>query len=87
MKKSVKVAIAGAVLFVVGFAVGVGITLFGMIDAFQTIAQSGAKARPEQVAEAVHSSMMATWIGLGVSFLGLCLGLGGLIVYFKGRKG
>jgi hypothetical protein len=87
MKTSIKVSIAGAVLFVGGFVLGFGVTVLVMVQAFNTIDNSSGTPVPsEQVTETVRYAFMVTSIGIGVSFLGLCLGLGGLIAYLVGRK-
>ena len=83
MKKSNKVMKVGAILLAGGLAVGVCITAFGMIRTFIAIGKSGAGPPPEQVAETIGHSMVATSISMYVSFLGLCLVIG---AYWAGRK-
>jgi hypothetical protein len=86
MKNSVKVAIAGGVLFVGGIVVGVGVTVVGMMCAFTAIGNSPTTPPPSELAEGIGYSLMATSIGMGVSFLGFCILIGGVIAYVAGRK-
>jgi hypothetical protein len=86
MKNSVKVCVAGAILFVGGICAGVIGTVFGMIISFNRIGNSPNTPQPREIAEGLSYSVISTSIGMGVSFLGLCLGLGGLIAYLVGRK-
>ncbi len=61
MKKSVKVMIAGAVLFVGSLLFGVGGTVIGMIRSFNQVASSG-QANPEELAaEWVSTSLVTTY--------------------------
>jgi len=83
MKKSNKVMKVGAILLAGGLAVGVCITAFGMIRTFIAIGKSGAGPPPEQVAETIGHSMVATSISMYVSFLGLCLVIG---AYLAAKK-
>ncbi len=86
MKKSVKVMIAGAVLFVGSLLFGVGGTVIGMIRSFNQVASSG-QANPEELAaEWVSTSLVTTMICIPIAFIGLCLFIGGLISYFLGKN-
>ena len=85
MKTSIMVLIVGAVLFVGGLALGLGVTMIGMIHTFNSITESG-QVPAQQVAEVVSDSVTATAIGMAFSLLGLCLVVGVLIYRFAGRK-
>jgi biopolymer transport protein ExbB/TolQ len=85
MKKSAKVMIAGAVLFVGSLILGVGGTVVGMISSFNQVASSG-QADTEEVSEAIGTSLIPTMIGMPIAFIGLCLLVGGVIAYFVGSN-
>ena len=86
MKNSVKVSIVGAVLFVSGPILGFAATTLGMMLSFNTIGNSDTSVSPAQVANNISDALLGTSIGIGVGFLGACIGLGGLIAYLVGRK-
>jgi len=56
MRTSLKVTIAGVVLFVGSLVLGVGGTIIGMIRSFNSVSESGA-ASPEELAEGVGNSL------------------------------
>ncbi|CAA6694232.1 MULTISPECIES: MotA/TolQ/ExbB proton channel family protein [unclassified Lentimonas] len=85
MKKSVKIIIAGSVLFAGGIVFGVGGTVVNMIEAFDVIEASGV-GDPDALAAEIGDSLIATVIGIPVSFVGFCMFLGGIIAYFVGRN-
>jgi uncharacterized membrane protein len=85
MKRSIKVLIAGALLLVGGFVFGLAGTIMGMIRTFSRIAESGTGS-PKQLAEGIDNSLISTAVGIPVSFIGLCLVIGGLIAYFVGKQ-
>lgn len=86
MKQSVKVLISGLVLLVGGMVFGFGGTIIGMIRSFNSVAASSGTASSEKLAEGIGNSLLSTAIGIPVSFIGLCLVVGGTIAYFVGRK-
>ena len=86
MKKSIKVLISGVVLLVGGMVFGLGATIIGMVRSFNTVAASSGTASAEELAEGICNSLICTAIGIPVSFIGLCLVVGGTIAYLMGRQ-
>ena len=78
MRRSAKVAMAGAFLLVGSLAAGLSGTAIGMIQAFNTGATSGEDSNAE-LSEAVGSSLRLTALLLPLAFIGLCLLVGGII--------
>ncbi len=85
MNKSVKVTIAGAVLFVGSLFLGMGGAILGMIRSFNQTASSG-HTSPAELSEGIGLSLTATLIAIPAAFIGLCLLIGGLIACFGGKN-
>jgi len=85
MKRSVKMIIAGSVLFAGGIVFGVGGTIVSMIGAFDTMAVSGVDDS-EMLAEELSNALITTAIGIPVSLAGFSLLVGGSICYFTGKN-
>lgn len=83
MKKSAKVAITGTVLFVGSLLLGVSGTVISMVRAFNNAAESGG-ASAQELSQGISNSLISTAIGIPIALLGLCLLVGGAIVYFAG---
>ena len=86
IKKSIRVLRVGVVLFVGGLVFGLGGTIIGMIRSFNSSVGQSGTALPEQLAGNISNALISTAIGIPVSFIGLCLVIGGLIAYFMGRR-
>ena len=84
MKKSIKFIISGAVLFFGSLIFGVGGTVISLIYSFNQMS-SFEQANPDQLAEGISSSLIATLVGIPIAFIGFCLLVGGLIAYLVGR--
>lgn len=85
MKNSVKIIIIGSALLIGGIIGGVGGTVLQMIEAFNTVDQSGVNNASE-LANNVSDSLYSTAIGVSIAIIGLMLCLGGSIAYFTGRN-
>ena len=85
MKKSAKVAIAGAILFVGSLLLGVGGTVAGMIRAFNSVAESSGTSA-EELSEGISNSLVSTAVGIPLALVGLCLLVGGAVAYFAGGR-
>ena len=85
MKKSVKIIILGILLFASGIVFGLGGTVISMINAFDTIQESGT-GDADALAEDISNSLITTAIGIPVALLGFSLSAGGTIAYFVGRN-
>ena len=85
MKKSVMVAMAGAVLFVGSLLLGFGGTVAGMINVFNSAAESGGTSA-EELSGGISNSLISTGIGVPLSLVGLCLLVGGVVAYFAGGQ-
>lgn len=84
MKKSMKVAIAGAILFVVSLLLGVSGTIVGMIRSFNSAAEPGGVS-PDELAQGIGTSLIGTLIAIPFALVGLCLLVGGVVAYVNGR--
>jgi hypothetical protein len=85
MKKSAKVAIAGAILFVGSLLLGVAGTVAGMIRVFNSAAESSGTSA-EELAEGISNSLISTAVGIPLALVGLCLLVGGGVAYFAGGR-
>lgn len=74
----------GAILFVVSLLLGVSGTIVGMIRSFNSAAESGAVS-PDELAEGIRTSLIATLIAMPFALVGLCLLVGGVVAYVTGR--
>ena len=84
MKKSAKVAIAGAVLLLGSLMFGVGGTVIGMVRSFSSVAESS-NGSAQELSEGIANSLICTVIGIPLAFIGLCLLVGGSIACIAGR--
>ena len=77
--------IIGGVLAVLGPTIGLGMTVVSMVASFHQLGQNGI-ANPNQLAEKVGNTLIATSAGIMAFLLGACLLLaGGLLAYFERR--
>ncbi|MBT3376493.1 MAG: hypothetical protein HN742_41535 [Lentisphaerae bacterium] len=81
MRKSAKVAIAGAILFLGSLLLGIGGTIVGMVRSFNTVAESGS-ASAEELSQGISCSLISTMVGIPFALVGFCLLIGGAIAYF-----
>lgn len=85
MKKSAKIAIGGAVLFVGSLLLGVGGTGAGMIRLFNSAAESSGSSA-EELAEGTMNALISTAVGIPLALVGLCLLVEGIVAYFAGGR-
>ena len=78
--------ILGIVLLVLGLGGGLGVTLLGMVYAFDAAATEGTSANPADLAVGIKALLLSTAIGLPVGLAGLVLLVVGLVVGLKGQK-
>jgi hypothetical protein len=88
MSTAVKVLlIVGLSLLAVGPCSGVGGTVLGILEVYETMALAGEMGDPSLMAAGISKALVSTVFGLVIGGLGLLVTLIGLIVYIATRPG
>ena len=88
MSTAVKVLlIVGLSLLAVGPCSGVGGTVLGILEVYETMALAGEMGDPSLMAAGISKALVSTVFGLVIGGLGLLVALVGLILHIATRPG